>query len=157
MHTCPLGWLTDNNPNFYNRVLRHTYMRINLEMQLPLVRKLVGMHVDPILDKIFGKETGAARLQQIGLFTLIFMMDDGKTGVSAQQLADRSGQKVSAIYKQAAKLERAGVIEKRKTLNKLGRGRAFFFSIKQNAKAERVVNAIVKSITDRAGSGRKRK
>jgi predicted transcriptional regulator len=127
-------------------------------MQLQLARKLLAIFVDPILDEIAPGETGAARLQQIGLFTLIFMLDKDGKGVTAQELADRTGQTLSTIYKQAEKLERVGVVEKRKTLNKQGRGQAFFFSVKQNAKAKRVIDAIVKSITDRAESGtRKRK
>src|SRR6266849_1700119 len=43
-------------------------------MQLELVRKLIGMHVERILGEVFPDETGAARLQQVGLFTLIFML-----------------------------------------------------------------------------------
>jgi predicted transcriptional regulator len=115
-------------------------------MQLQLARKLVGLFVDPILDEIFADETGAARLQQIGLFTLIFVMDDGDTGVSAQQLAERSGQSVSAIYLQLDRLEEVGVVEKKKRLNKQGRGQAHFFSVKQSSKAKRLIDAIVKSI-----------
>jgi len=72
-------------------------------------------------------------------------------------LREGAHETLSTIYTLADKLEQVGIVEKKKTLNKLGRGQAFFFSIKQNAKAERVVNAIVKSITDRAAGGRKGK
>jgi predicted transcriptional regulator len=123
-------------------------------MQLQLVRTLVAMFVDPIVDEIFPGETGAARLQQIGLFTLIFVMQDDDAGVSAKRLADRTGQALSTIYKQLEKLENVGVIEKTKTLNKRGRGQAHYFSVKRNAKTQRLIEAIVKSITKKAKGSR---
>lgn len=124
-------------------------------MQLELARKLVGMFVDPILDQVFADETGAARLQQIGLFTLIFVEDDGQ-GVTAQRLADRTRQSLSSIYKQLEKLEAVKVVKKTKTLNRQGRGQAHFFSIRKTEKADRLVKLIVKSATARQRAGRKR-
>src|SRR4051812_30236204 len=113
-------------------------------MQPELARKLVAMFVDRIVDEVFPGETGAARLQQIGLFTLIFAEDDGK-GVTAQRLADRTGQSLSSVYIQLEKLERVGVLKKKKTLNRQGRGQAHYFSIKQTARTKRLMKAIEKS------------
>lgn len=125
-------------------------------MQPELARKLVAMFVDPILDEVFPGETGAARLQQIGLFTLIFV-EDGGTGVTAQRLADRTGQSPSAVYKQLDKLERVNVVTKTKRLNKQGRGQAFHFSIASNEKTQRLTAAIIKTISSSARTRRKKR
>jgi hypothetical protein len=42
-------------------------------IQPTLAGKLIGMFVDQIISEVFADETGAARLQQVGLFTLIFV------------------------------------------------------------------------------------
>ena len=48
-------------------------------MQLGTARILLGMYVEPILATIFRNETGAARLQQLGLFLLVFVLEkDGE-------------------------------------------------------------------------------
>src|SRR6266853_202715 len=99
-------------------------------MQLQLVRKLVGMFVDRILSEVFPDETGAARLQQVGLFTLIFVLEQRGETVTAARLAELTGQSPSAVYKQLEKLEKVDVIERRKVPNKLGRSFVFHLWIK---------------------------
>jgi response regulator of citrate/malate metabolism len=82
-------------------------------MQLALVRELVGMFVTRIVDEIIPGETGAARLQQIGLFTLIFVLEQDGEPVTADRLAEITQQSKSAVQKQLQKLEDVDVIERR--------------------------------------------
>jgi predicted transcriptional regulator len=110
-------------------------------MQLALVRKLIGMFVERIVSEVFPDETGAARLQQLGLFTLIFTLEQNGTPVTAERLAGITGQSKSAVQKQLVKLEDVGVIERRKALSKSGRGRALHLFIKHNEKTERLMKA----------------
>jgi predicted transcriptional regulator len=120
-------------------------------MQLELVRRLVGMFVERIVSEIFPDETGAARLQQVGLFTLIFVLEDNGTPVTAARLSALTGQSVSQVQKQLQKLLKVGVIERKKALNVKGRGHAFHLRIKHTDKTRRLLEAIGK-----AAGGRKR-
>lgn len=120
-------------------------------MQLELVRKLIGMYVERILGEVFPDETGAARLQQIGLFTLIFVLEGGKEPVTAARVSELTGQSLSVVQKQLLKLEKVGVIERKSVLNRRGRGRAYHLSIKENERSKRLLQAIGK-----AAAGRKR-
>jgi predicted transcriptional regulator len=125
--------------------------------QLDSIRKLMGMFVDRIVDEVFPDETGAARLQQLGLFILIFVMEQRDTQVTAKLLAARTGQTLSAIYKQLEKLQAVKVVKKTKTLNRQGRGQAFHFATAQNAKTKRLIEALGRSVVKMAGEGRKRR
>jgi predicted transcriptional regulator len=125
--------------------------------QLDSIRKLMGMFVDRIVDEVFSGETGAARLQQLGLFILIFVMEQRETHVTAKMLAARTGQTLSAIYKQLEKLQAVKVVKKTKTLNRQGRGQAFHFSTAQNARTKRLIEALGRSVVRTAGEGRKRR
>jgi DNA-binding MarR family transcriptional regulator len=113
-------------------------------MQLPLVRKLIGMFVTRIVDEIIPGETGAARLQQLGLFILIFVLEQDGEPVTADRLAEITHQSKSAVQKQLQKLEDVDVIERRKALNKSGRGRAYHLFIKHNEKTEKLMKAMGK-------------
>jgi predicted transcriptional regulator len=121
-------------------------------MQLALVQELVGIYVTRIVDEIIPGETGAARLQQIGLFTLIFVLEKGGEPVTADRLAEITDQSKSAVQKQLQKLEDIDVIERRKALNKSGRGRAYHLFIKHNDKTKKLLKALGK-----AGSRKKRR
>jgi predicted transcriptional regulator len=114
-------------------------------MQLELVRKLVGMFVERIVSEIFPDETGAARLQQVGLFTLIFVLDDNSVPVTAARLASITGQSVSQVQKQLQKLLKVGVIERKKALNVRGRGQAFHLKVKYTDKTKRLLDAMGKA------------
>jgi DNA-binding MarR family transcriptional regulator len=112
------------------------------QMQLALVRKLIGMFVERIVSEVFPDETGAARLQQLGLFTLIFVLEENGTPVTAERLAEITGQSKSSVQKQLVKLEDVGVIERRTALSKSGRGRALHLFVKHNEKTERLLKTI---------------
>ena len=111
-------------------------------MQLLFVRKLIGMYIEPILRKTFPNETGAARLQQVGLFTLIFALETEGTPVTARRLSEITDQHVSGIHKQLQKLLDVKVVEKRQALNRGGRGYVLHFFVKQNAKTKRLLAAL---------------
>jgi len=114
-------------------------------MQLALVRELVGMYVARIVDEIIPGETGAARLQQIGLFTLIFVLEQNGEPITADRLVEITHQSKSAVQKQLQKLEDVDVIERRQALNKSGRGRAFHLFIKHNEKTKKLIKALGKT------------
>ena len=82
----------------------------------------MGMFVERIVSEIIPSETGAARLQQLGLFLLIFVLEENGTPVTAARLAEMSGQKISAVQKQLLKLEKVELIERRQVVSKSGRG-----------------------------------
>ena len=113
-------------------------------MQPTLVGKLIGMFVDRIISEVFANETGAARLQQVGLFTLIFVLEQRGEAVTAARVAELTGQSLSAVYKQLEKLETVDVIERRKASNKLGRSYVYQLWIKHNNKTKRLIEAIGK-------------
>jgi predicted transcriptional regulator len=111
-------------------------------MQLELLGKLIGMFVDKILDDVFPDETGAARLQQIGLFTLIFVLEQRGETVTVARLAELTGQSPSAVYKQLEKLEDVKVIARKKITQKGRRGFTYVLSIRYNDKTRRLIEAL---------------
>jgi len=114
-------------------------------MQLQLVRELVGMFVERIVNQIFPNETGAARLQQVGLFTLIFVLERSGSPVTTARLSEMTGQSRSQVHKQLDKLVKVGVVERTQHLNRHGRGYVFHFSIKYTPQSKRLINAIGKA------------
>ena len=66
-----------------------------------------------ILDEVFEGETGASRLQQIGLFTLIFAGDTDGRPITAAQLAKLTGQNDSQIARLLRKLMARDLIERK--------------------------------------------
>ena len=113
-------------------------------MQLDPNRELIRMFVERILDEIFPDETGAARLQQVGLFTLIYMLQGDEKPVTAARISEMTGQSESQIHHQLQKLMKLKLVERTKIPNKQGRGSAFQLSIKHNAKTKRLAAAIAK-------------
>jgi transcription initiation factor IIE alpha subunit len=111
-------------------------------MQLELLGKLIGMYVDRILDDVFPDETGAARLQQIGLFTLIFVLEQRGETVTTARLAELTGQSPSAVYKQLDKLDEIDVITRKKQTYEHRRGFTYVLSIKYNDKTKRLIEAL---------------
>jgi len=116
-------------------------------MQPDLSRKVIRMLVERILEKVLPKETGAARLQQIGLFTLIYMLEGDKEPVTVSRLMKITGQSDAQIIKHLRKLMDAELVERRQILNRQGRGRAFALSIKHTPKTKRLLAAIDKATT----------
>jgi DNA-binding transcriptional regulator GbsR (MarR family) len=103
------------------------------------------MMVERILAEVLPDETGAARLQQVGLFTLIYMLEGDEKPMTASRLAAMTGQTLGQIGLQLKKLERVELIGRTKILNKQGRGRAFALSIKHTPKTKRLLAAIDKA------------
>src|SRR3954466_4763968 len=99
-------------------------------MQPNYSRLKLRMLTEQILENIFPEETGAARLQQAGLFLLIYVLQGDKEPVTVARLEKITGQPDAAINRQLKKLIKIGIVEKTQILNKQGRGRAFHLSIK---------------------------
>ena len=103
------------------------------------------MLVERILAEVLPDETGAARLQQIGLFTLIYMLEGDETPVTAARIAQMTGQSAGEVSLQLKKLVDVELVERTKIRNKQGRGRAFALSIKHTPKTKRLLAAIDKA------------
>jgi predicted transcriptional regulator len=126
-------------------------------MQLQLLGKLIGMFVDRILDDVFPGETGAARLQQIGLFTLIFVLEQRDETVTVARLAELTGQSRSAVYKQLEKLAQVEVIARKKQTYEHRRGFTYVLSIKYNDKTKRLIEALDISLSTKTSAARRRR
>lgn len=113
-------------------------------MQRDLNRELLWMFVGRIVEEVFPNETGASRLQQVGLFTLIYLMQRDPP-VTAARIAAMTKQSSSQIHRQLQKLLSLKLIERKKILNKQGRGYALHMAIKHNAKTRRLAEAINKA------------
>jgi|SRR5262245_24055870 len=113
-------------------------------MQPDFTRELLWMFVERIVNEILPDETGASRLQQVGLFTLIYLMQRDPP-VTAARIAEITRQSQSQIHRQLRKLLDLQLIERTEILNKHGRGRAYELTIKQTKKTERLINAIGKA------------
>jgi predicted transcriptional regulator len=101
------------------------------------------MVVDRIVSEIFPDETGAARLQQVGLFIVIFVLEGDRAPITAARLSELTGQPVSEVQKQLRKLIKGGVIERKKALK--GRGYTFHFAIKHTKETKRLLDAMSKA------------
>jgi predicted transcriptional regulator len=103
----------------------------------------LGMSVDRIVSEIFPDETGGARLQQVGLFIVIFVLEGDRAPVTAPRLAELTGESVSQVQKQLQKLVKVGVIERKKV--RQGRGHALRFAIKHTKETKRLLEAMSKA------------
>lgn len=120
-------------------------------MQQNLSQQLIRMLVERILAEALPGETGAARLQQVGLFTLIYMLQGEDEPVTASRLAKITGQAHTQIGIQLEKLFKVQLIERTKILNRQGRGYAYALSIKHTSKTKRLLAAIDKATTGKKG------
>ena len=120
-------------------------------MQVNRSRELIRMFVERIVNETFPDETAAARLQQVGLFTLIYMLQGEEQPVTAARLAKMTGLSDGQILTHLRKLMDRNLVERQQILNKQGRGRAFHLAIKQTAKTRRLAGAIAS-----AGAKKKR-
>jgi predicted transcriptional regulator len=111
-------------------------------MQASPSRELIKMFVARIIEKTFPKETAAARLQQVGLFTLIYMLEGEDEPMTAARLSAITGLADAQVIRQVRKLVKRDLIERTKIRNKQGRGRAFALSIKHTPKTKRLLAAI---------------
>ena len=120
-------------------------------MQRDLSRKVIRMLVERILAEALPKESGAARLQQVGLFTLIYMLQGDNEPVTISRLSRLTGQGDAQIIRQVNKLLDVELVKRTQILNKQGRGRAFHLSIKDTPKTKRLIGAIDKATVRRKG------
>jgi predicted transcriptional regulator len=120
-------------------------------MQPETTRKEIRVRIERILKKVLPNESGAARLQQVGLFTLIYMLQGDDEPVTARRLAMMTGQAEGNVGNQLKKLFDVQVIERTQILNKQGRGLAWHLSIADNPKSRRLAKAI-----EKAGAKKKR-
>ncbi len=111
-------------------------------MQQDGSRELIRMLVARIIEKAFPNETPAARLQQVGLFTLIYMLEGEEEPVTAARLAEMTGLADAQVIRHVQKLIKRDLVERTKILNKQGRGRAFALSIKHTPQTRRLLGAI---------------
>src|SRR5262245_9013037 len=107
------------------------------------------MLLEHILESAFPGESGAARLQQVALFTLIYLLQRHGKPATASRLAEMSGQSSANIARQLKKLMDLDLIERTPTLNKQGRGRAYELTVKKNAKTRPLTKAIDKGTRSR--------
>jgi predicted transcriptional regulator len=114
-------------------------------MQQKSTREEIRMMVERILKEAFPQETGGARLQQIGVFTIIYMLQGEEEAVTQRRIATMTGQSEGAVGYQLKKLFKVELIERKKILNKQGRGYAWSLLIKDNEKTRALVKAIDKS------------
>lgn len=113
-------------------------------MQVDRSREMIRMFVERIIEKAFPKETAAARLQQVGLFTLIYMLEGEEEPVTAARLARITGLSDAQVITHLRKLVARKLIKRTKIKNKQGRGRAFQLSINHTKETQRIVDAIAK-------------
>ena len=121
--------------------LKYAYTHTKVVMT-DFSRAIIRMFVERILDEVLPDETGAARLQQIGLFTLVYALQDDKEPVTAARLAALTQQSASQIGKQLQKLMAIDLIERTQVLNRQGRGFAWHLSIKDTEKTRKLRKAI---------------
>jgi predicted transcriptional regulator len=100
------------------------------------------MVADRIVSDIFPDGAGAARLAQVGLFILIFVLGGDRAPVTPARLAELTGQPISRVQKQLHKLIEAGVIERKKAKR---RGHGFHLAIKADKGTKRFLQAMSKA------------
>jgi DNA-binding MarR family transcriptional regulator len=108
----------------------------------PQFVELLRMLVERILAEVFPEETGAARLQQVGLFTLIFVLQNDEEPVTASRLATLSGQAHSEVSRQVQKLLKIGLVERAAITSPHGRGRAWHLSVKRGPESQKLLEAL---------------
>jgi DNA-binding MarR family transcriptional regulator len=109
----------------------------------PALFELLLMLIEPILDEVFPDETAAARMQQIGVFTLIFALQASGQPVTAARLTEVSGLAQPQVHKNVQKLLKVGVIERTAITSPHGRGRAWHLSIKHSPKTEKLAQLLL--------------
>ena len=114
-------------------------------MQAGRKKSSFRMAVERILEEAFPEETGAARLQQVGLFTVIYLLQDDAEGVTAKRLSLVTDQDDGKISRQLKKLIALDLVERTPVLQDQGRGRAYKLTVKDTPQAKRLIKAIEKT------------
>ena len=120
-------------------------------MSVAQVQTLLLMFIKRILDEVFPDETGAARMQQLALFTLIFALEQTGEPVTASSIAEMTGQKYSQIHFHLQKLLKIGVVERTRVKNRLRKGQAWHLTIKHTPQSEKLLHAIAGGKKGRGG------
>ena len=107
------------------------------------------MCLERILENAFPGESGAARLQQVALFTLIYLLQRHGKPATASQLAEMSGQATANMGKHLKKLMDLDLIERTAIRNKQGRGHAYELTVRKNGKTKPLTKAIEKGARSR--------
>jgi len=119
-------------------------------MQADDGRAVIRMYLERILEKAFPGVTAAARLQQIGLFTLIYALQ-GDEPVTAARVTRLTGLSDGQVLTHLRKLIALKLVTRTQIKNKQGRGRAYQLTITDTTESKRLTKAIDKA------AGRKRK
>jgi|ERR1051325_5555766 DNA-binding MarR family transcriptional regulator len=114
-------------------------------MQVELSRQRLRMFIERIVNRVFAGETGALRMQQIGLFTLIYVLQDDEEPVTASRIAAMMGQTNGQVHRQLQKLLDRQLIKREQIRNKQGRGHAWKLTINDTPETRRLARAIVKA------------
>jgi DNA-binding MarR family transcriptional regulator len=127
-------------------------------MRYDLSRKRLRMFVERIVREVFAKETGALRMQQIGLFTLIYVFQGEKDNpVTASRIAQMTGQSSGQVHRQLKKLLQLELVDRKQIRNRQGRGHAFSLTIKDSRQTRQLAKAIAKAAVVGAAAPRARK
>ena len=121
-------------------------------MQVELSRQRLRMFVERIMNKAFAEETGALRMQQIGLFTLIYVLQGDDEPVTASRIAAMMGQTSGQVHRQLQKLIDLKLIKREQVRNRQGRGHAYKLTINDTAATRKLARAI----TDASGAAQRR-
>src|SRR5882672_8498830 len=111
-------------------------------MQADPSRELIRMFVERIVKRTFAGETPAARLQQVGMFALIYMLERDEEPLTAARLARFTGLADGQVLTHLKKLIKRDLIKRTKITSKHGKGRSYQLSIKHNAKTKRLIEAL---------------
>src|SRR5207237_10568246 len=98
--------------------------------------------VERLLAEVFPGETAAARMQQLGLFTLIFVLQDDGQPITSARLTTVSGLKSSQVHRQLQKLLKIGLVERTAITSPHGRGRAWHLSVRRGPETAKLLEAL---------------
>jgi DNA-binding transcriptional regulator GbsR (MarR family) len=115
------------------------------------------MLLDHILENAFPGQSGASRLQQVGLFTLIYVMQGDAEPVTARRLSQVTGQSEGNVSSQLKKLIALDLVERVEIANRQGRGRAFKLIVNDTPKTKQLIKAIKKPAAKTTGKRTRRK
>jgi len=125
-------------------------------MQVELSRQRLRMFIERIVNKVFGGETGALRMQQIGLFTLIYVLQgDEENPVTASRIAALMGESDGQVHRQLQKLLDLKLVKRERVRNRQGRGHAYKLTINDTAETRRITRAITQASSAK-GRGRQK-
>ena len=126
-------------------------------MQAELSRQRLRMFIERIVNKVFAKETGALRMQQIGLFTLIYVLQGDEEPVTASRIAAMMHQSNGQVHRQLQKLLDRKLVKRERVRNRQGRGHAYKLTISDTAETRKLTRAITAASAKASGQGHTKK